>query len=171
MMTSDCIQSLKQLQALLEVVPATAYTHASPILSGATIGEHTRHVVEFYQCLLSQIQYPGATDFRVNYDLRKRSFELEQNSNAAADFISELCEILHQLGDSDLPLQLEGWYCTAADNSKIIQSSLQRELLYNLEHSIHHQALIRAGLIELNLQHLLPADFGVAPSTLRAKMS
>jgi hypothetical protein len=241
MMTFDCIENLRQLQTLLRVLPAKAYTHASPLLSGATIGEHTRHVIEFYQCLLSQIQsaaevstaqfevmpdrYQGQRQSiagtevpAVNYDLRRRSYELEQSSEAAVEFISGLCAILHELGDSDLPLQLEGWYgskeaatnqvsnsseqntleicsfpstsgsCNTHEDNSIglentfddtskkfsrtsISSSLQRELLYNLEHSIHHQALIRAGLIELNLQHLLSVDFGVAPSTLRARMA
>ncbi len=40
-----------------------------------------------------------------------------------------------------------------------------RELLYNLEHSIHHQALIKVALF--NSTHIkISESFGVAPSTL-----
>ena len=48
-----------------------------------------------------------------------------------------------------------------------VKSSFERELLYCLDHAIHHQALIKIGLKELELSHLVSPDFGVAYSTLR----
>jgi hypothetical protein len=42
-------------------------------------------------------------------------------------------------------------------------------LAYCLEHTIHHQALIKIGLMELNLIHLIDQHFGVAPATIRFK--
>ena len=48
-----------------------------------------------------------------------------------------------------------------------MKSSFERELLYCLDHAIHHQALIKIGLKELHLSHLVSPDFGVAYSTLR----
>ena len=46
-----------------------------------------------------------------------------------------------------------------------IDSNYFRELLYNLEHCIHHQALIKVAVLQL--EHLqIDADFGVARSTI-----
>ena len=47
-----------------------------------------------------------------------------------------------------------------------VDSNVQRELAFNLEHAIHHQALIKIGLNQLG-QHM-ESGFGVAPSTLRS---
>jgi hypothetical protein len=53
----------------------------------------------------------------------------------------------------------------------LIESTLARELLYNLEHAIHHMALIRVGL-NLRFKYVLYQDnFGVAYSTLAAVQS
>lgn len=46
-----------------------------------------------------------------------------------------------------------------------IESNYFRELLYNLEHCIHHQALIKVAVLQLDYLQIDP-DFGVARSTL-----
>ena len=50
-------------------------------------------------------------------------------------------------------------------------TSVDRELLYCLDHAIHHQALIKIGLKELQIADLVGDDFGVAYSTLRYRAS
>jgi hypothetical protein len=46
-----------------------------------------------------------------------------------------------------------------------ISSNYHRELLYNLEHCIHHQALLKVALLPMkNIK--IDADFGVARSTV-----
>ena len=47
-----------------------------------------------------------------------------------------------------------------------IETNYYREILYNLEHTIHHMALIRVGLGEIG-RILVDEDFGVAPSTIK----
>ena len=51
-------------------------------------------------------------------------------------------------------------------NSERLDSNYDREVMYNLEHTIHHKALIKVGINELT-QMILPSSFGVAPSTLQ----
>ena len=48
---------------------------------------------------------------------------------------------------------------------------VDRELLYCLDHAIHHQAFIKIGLKELQIADLVEDDFGVAYSTLRYRAS
>ena len=46
-----------------------------------------------------------------------------------------------------------------------IDSNYYRELLYNLEHCIHHQALIKVAVLK-NENLKVDANFGVARSTI-----
>ena len=47
-----------------------------------------------------------------------------------------------------------------------IKTNYYRELAYNLEHTIHHMALIRVGIAEVSSLSV-PENFGVAYSTLK----
>ncbi|MBS1567180.1 MAG: hypothetical protein JST39_22545, partial [Bacteroidetes bacterium] len=54
----------------------------------------------------------------------------------------------------------------ANDTALSFSSSYYRELYHNIDHAIHHMALIRAGISAF--PHIsLPAGFGVAWSTLK----
>ncbi|WP_339837617.1 hypothetical protein [uncultured Flavobacterium sp.] len=46
-----------------------------------------------------------------------------------------------------------------------ISTNYERELLYNLEHSIHHQALIKVAVLK-NPSIKICENFGVAKSTI-----
>jgi len=50
---------------------------------------------------------------------------------------------------------------------KQVKSNLMRELAYNLEHAIHHMALIRIVLNQQFPDVKVDANFGVAYSTIR----
>jgi hypothetical protein len=67
----------------------------------------------------------------------------------------------------DYPLTLQGDFSENSVHHIQLLSSFHRELAYCLEHSIHHQALIKIGLIELGALHLIDESFGVAPATLK----
>jgi hypothetical protein len=49
-----------------------------------------------------------------------------------------------------------------------IPTNYYREVAYNLEHTIHHMALIRVGVNEVS-SIVLPDQFGVAYSTIKYK--
>ncbi len=54
------------------------------------------------------------------------------------------------------------------ENQVSIQTNYFRELLYNLEHCIHHQALIKVAVFQLeNIK--VTENFGIAPSTIEYK--
>jgi len=153
-MIKDCIANLTEHQELLLKLSDRQYQHQSELLSGASIGQHLRHVVEFYDCLLN-----GLSQQKINYEKRARSLELENNRKTAINKISSIKNQLLSLElNSRLNLEIE---------DLIIDTSVQRELYYNLEHSIHHQALIKVGLKEQNIGNMVNANFGVAPSTLK----
>ncbi len=48
-----------------------------------------------------------------------------------------------------------------------IPTNFYREMVYNIEHCIHHQALIKVALNEMEANHLINKNFGIAPSTIQ----
>jgi len=159
MIRINCRENLFQIKNLLQHLDDEAYQHPSAMLSGASIGAHVRHVLEFYSCLLSS---KGI----VNYDKRQRNQQVENSTQAAIGLINQVVDIL-ALTHEDYAIILEGVYSPNSDDVLQLKTSLNRELVYCLEHSIHHQALIKISLIELGELELIDQSFGIAPATLR----
>lgn len=154
-------ENLLQIKDLLGNITAAHYTTKPEILSGASIGQHVRHILEFYLLLVS-----GSFTGMVSYDKRKRDMELENDPELAIQTIARLLKGFDTL-DMDFPVKLEADYTAKGNSQNLINSSVGRELAYCIEHSIHHQALIKAALIALNLRNCTNEYFGVAYSTIR----
>lgn len=158
-MTSVFIKSVEALSGLVIMLQqlrnSASYNNPCEALSNATIGEHTRHIIELYQCLLN-----GYPEGKINYDDRKRN-KLYENDTVAA--IAVIKEIQQNMQQPDKPVNI---FCGTADDSVCIESNYYREVLYNLEHCIHHQALIKVALLTIKNINI-DSGFGVAPSTLQ----
>lgn len=162
-MISYCKENLKQIRTLISSLKEEQYQSKSQLLSEASIGQHVRHILEFYLCLLH-----GVSRGLVNYDDRNRDLELEQNPRFAIDCIDKICTDIQRL-NTELEIQLAGNFSSEGKTIKRIKTSVDRELAYCLEHSIHHQALIKIGLVEQKMAHLINEGFGVAVATIRHK--
>jgi hypothetical protein len=149
-------EALNSLADALQQLPEQSlYSNRCEALSNATIGQHTRHIIELYQCLIEG--YPTG---KINYDHRKRNQLYENDIPAAVAIIREIQQNLEQ-PDKEVSI-----FCGTDDNSVCIESNYYREVLYNLEHCIHHQALIKVALLSIkDIQ--IAEGFGVAPSTLQ----
>ena len=147
---------LTEQQNLLRKITAKMYTHNIPSLDGATIGGHTRHIIEFLEILLNSYHTN-----QINYDERQRNLELEKNPEQAIQAISEI------LSRINLPNKNLIMHQTVGTISLEIPTNFFRELLYNIEHCIHHQALIKVAFNEIKMSHLLNKNFGIASSTVQ----
>lgn len=162
-MKSYCIENLNQIKKLLLELNEEEYTKKLIHLSGASLGQHLRHILEFYQCLIQ-----GFETKIINYDNRKRDILIENSTLYAVQIIQEISTFLNEsIVKGDCILQTNFSYFEDAVQN--IPSSLERELAYCLEHSIHHQAIIKIGLIEMNKLHCIDEHFGIAPTTIRFK--
>lgn len=151
---------LGQLIDTVEQMDAVSYSSPLPILFGSSIGMHVRHIVEFYQCLLS-----GLDAELINYDARKRNPDLENDPSFACQFMQQC---MAQLEDIVTPLtSLQLIFSTSPDNQIQMPTSLDRELAYNIEHAIHHMTIIKMALTQCFPQIPLPRHFGVAYATQR----
>lgn len=153
---------LYQLKQLLEDLTDEQYSQRIALLSNASIGEHTRHIIEFFAELES-----GYENGCVNYDARKRDHKIETQRKQA---ISKLLWIVARAGKQNKPLLLESDFGIDNSNTCKVPSNYGRELLYNLEHTIHHMALLRIAVNEVSAISL-PVDFGVAVSTIKYRQS
>lgn len=151
--STTTIRDLDILQQLNNLIPALgpAYTQPVEAIGNSSIGDHIRHLLEFYQCLFEAIE----KGVEVDYESRKRNVSIASQPEVALLAIDHLHQNLIQIIE-DQPLRVQG-----------VPSSLGRELQYAFDHAVHHCALIKAGLFFLDLKHLVPDDFGVSPSTIR----
>jgi len=134
------------------------YKQPSNILFNATIGQHVRHIIELFLCLDK-----GYETGVVNYEKRKRDYLIETNKEFA---IGLMHKIISGIDKPDKKLLLEATYDENSDDFVLIESNYFREVVYNLEHTVHHMALIRVGITVI-AQVILPKDFGVASSTIK----
>lgn len=150
-------ETLQQLMYSLQNLTKDDYTKKISFLGNASIGEHTRHIVELFLQLLYGY-YKG----EINYDDRKRDKRLEEDIDFAMENIARII--------SEIDLENKNLYIISLYNNKEcgIASTYDRELMYNIEHCIHHQAIIKIGFLLLE-KNDLPYEFGFAKSTLRAK--
>ena len=146
--------SLNELVDLLNKLSNDDYSKPCEQLSSASIGEHTRHIIEMFQCLESQYEV-GV----VNYDKRNRNKRIETDTDFA---ISQIISVKNNLERDNKSIELQ----QIIDGEEIlINSNYHRELLYNLEHCVHHQALIKVAILIANTISV-DANFGVARSTI-----
>lgn len=147
-----------QLNTTLELLTPHQYTKPVKLLTNATIGEHVRHIIELFTCLDK-----GYKTGTVNYGSRARDHQIETNKDFAARLLKKICD---ELDKPDKPLALEASYEDSSETPITIATNYYREVAYNLEHTVHHMALIRVGVSEVS-EIALPEGFGVASSTLK----
>jgi hypothetical protein len=152
---------LVQIGEMLDTLTDEQYSRSLPVLSGASLGGHVRHVIEFFIELDR-----GYRTSHVNYDARRRDKAIEQQRAIA---IATLRRVAADLGKENKVLLLT----TATEASQTgfqVATNYERELVYNLEHAVHHMALMKIGIGAL-AAFQLPESFGVASSTTRYRQA
>ena len=156
MIAAHLQKQLESLSALLSQLSNEQYTRTIRHLGNATIGGHSRHILEILQCVLN-----GYGQGRVNYIHRHRNLELETNRELA---IITSHELSRQLNKTDKSLEL---FVETENGENMIYpfTTYLREIIYSIEHTVHHLALIKVALTEMELE-LVNGNFGVAYSTI-----
>lgn len=164
-MENYCKYNLDEINKLIVNLDQEQYTKPLHSLSNASIGQHVRHIIEFYLCLSK-----GLKEGVVSYDKRDRDLRLESDIYFTNYTISKIKSNL-LFGRENKTFILEGDFSSSPEFSSKIETTYFRELAYCLEHGIHHQALIKVGLQEMNLLNLIDENFGVTPATIRFRAS
>lgn len=145
------------LLALLQQLKQEDFQQKIVHLDGATIGQHTRHIIELLQCAEN-----AKTSGVVDYINRNRNLSLETDCPLAIQTIEQL---LVGLTTADHSLKLQTVENNGEVEKNFVQTTYHREIVYNTEHITHHLALIKVALIELGISVENPS-FGYAYATL-----
>ena len=106
----------------------------------------------------------GAQTGVISYDDRKRELRLNEDKAYALEAIDSIISRITYIQDKELSLKVS--YPCSEVKSNRIKSSLLRELHYNIEHLVHHMAIIKIGVMQ-HYPHIgLANSFGVSESTL-----
>ncbi len=150
-------EQLKSLTNLLLLLNDRQYNQKNVFLGNASIGGHTRHIVELLKCVTD-----GYNLGRVDYINRVRDLSLETDKMRATQ---ELTLMINEVMQPDKLIEL----VTEADEDgsiNVVRTTYFREIVYNTEHAIHHLALIRVALREMKLD-IVGDEFGMAYSTIK----
>jgi hypothetical protein len=153
---------LHQGELLLNSLCDEDYTRDLPVVFCSTVGGHYRHCLDHFQSLLQ-----GLDADEINYDHRQRNPRIENDREFA---LAETNRILHAFASIsrpflDCPINVRSKVNYGLDAAPPIGSTVGRELMYAVAHTIHHYALIAVMCAVLEIP--VPAGFGVAPSTLQ----
>jgi uncharacterized damage-inducible protein DinB len=145
---------------------AEKYSLVAPAPFDASIGQHFRHVLEHFHCLLQ-----GTVTGEVNYDSRERNPRIETEVPFAIGATREVIRRFQTWTDSTIAQRCSTVSSLAyhSDSPSLISSNLGRELAYCIGHAIHHFAIIRLLCSHVGVQ--VPPGFGYAPSTLKYQSS
>jgi uncharacterized damage-inducible protein DinB len=152
---------LKQLSDAIRQMTEEDFIRPLLSLSQATVGQHVRHTLEFFICLEHGFEH-GV----VNYDKRAHDKLIETDRCIALAAIDRVSDFISSQTE-DRKLALEVGYEPHDDRFLTIETNYLRELTYNIEHAVHHMAIMKIGIREVAPYVQLSSDFGVAASTVR----
>ena len=125
------------------------------------VGPHIRHVSDHIHAFLD-----GVANSEIDYNFRTRNSETERDAAHALQLVQSQQAKLLQVQESAIAhsVRVHSEIGFEQSQSGYFQSSIAREMLYLINHTIHH-----AAYVKLNLRHAgiaLPAHIGLAPCTL-----
>lgn len=152
----------KQITQLLDMMDGNDYAKPLEIFNGSTLGQHFRHILEFYHCLLS-----GAERGTIDYAQRERDPRIEQDPLIAKQAFERVLHALDRLEENRSLSVKADFSAENASDRPLVRSSVGRELMFAYDHAVHHLAIIKIGLHTCAPQVLIDPNLGVAPSTVK----
>lgn len=144
---------------VLQEISDEIYTTFIPSLNG-TLAGHFRHIIEYYNVL-----FEGLEKEKIVYSARKRDKSIEHSSKNAIKSIKNIQGDLDRIiSADDIPISISDDLPNEIHTT--IQSNLSRELLAVYTHTIHHNAIIKIGILTIAPHTKLTEHFGIAPSTI-----
>lgn len=151
-----------QITNLLDCVDTKAYKQPLNIFKGSTLGQHFRHILDFYQCLLN-----GLDQSLVDYSSRQRDPKAEIDPGYARQAFMNLAVSVDQLPESQTVMVRTDFFNDEKNRRPIVQSSIGRELMFAYDHAVHHLAMIKIGIGVACPDLELDENLGMAPATVK----
>lgn len=88
MLTNITSDTFLQLRTIIHQLSDAEFIEKLELLNGSSIGQHVRHILEFYICLSD-----GIKTGEVDYDKRVRNLSIENNPYYAIRLLDELSTV------------------------------------------------------------------------------
>ncbi len=162
----DCITGTKniirQIKDLLELLDQNQYAKPLSIYNGSSLGQHFRHIFDFYQCLALDI-----SNGSIDYGRRERDPGIERDPQYAKAAFTKIEQALIHLKE-EAPIDvLADFSSDRSVRRPTVKSTVGRELMFVHDHAVHHMALIKIGFQIAFPELDFPINAGIAPSTIR----
>ncbi len=145
---------------LLTVTTLPVHAYRFSAQGQSSIGAHVRHVLEFLQVLADQL-----ADGVIDYESRAHNAAYESDPEIVAHILPQLHQTLATALETHgayYPLLLRETVMVGGEKIPFT-TSLGREILFMVQHAVHHLAIIRMQAAALNLA--MDENFGVAVAT------
>ena len=147
---------------LLGRISPETYSQPLPLFNGSSIGQHFRHIVDFYGCLQR-----GVNEGRVDYAQRQRDARVETEPDYAALILTEFMRQLEAAVEIAAVEVVADFSSELNETRPVVQSTVGREMMYAYDHAVHHLAMIKMGLKATAPTLEIDKNLGVAPSTVK----
>lgn len=150
-----------QINHVIAQLQPEEYRMPLPEFEHNSLGQHFRHILEFFQCLEA-----GASGGTIDYAARNRN-PLYENHPDIALAAFEAFSVALPAFDATAPVQVRAEF--GSDERPVYDSTVGREMLFVYDHAIHHLAIVKIGLHCCFPQVAAEKDLGVSPSTIKAR--
>jgi hypothetical protein len=153
---------IQQMVELLGKLDAEPYGKPLQLFNGSTIGQHFRHILDFYGCLMR-----GVEEGRIDYAKRERDIRVEMEPPYAAGLFEKYTGQVARLVENEAIEVVADFSSDFNEERPVVASTVARELMYAYDHAVHHLAMIKMGLKVACPAVEVSQGLGVAPSTLK----
>ena len=156
---SSLLDLLNEMRAMIERVDDESYSAPARGRNAGGVGGHVRHCLDHISALIAATQTGLCA-----YDRRKRGTAIETCRATALRCILDLEADVLRLDYRLLEVPVDVETHVDTDGSFLVTTStIGRELVFVISHTIHHNALIAHLLEEREID--IGARFGLAPAT------
>lgn len=158
MLRKALINSLTQITVILDVTEKLPKDKAVLFYQDTHAGKHVRHVLDH---LLTFIR--SAENGILDYNRRHRDSVIERDWRAARVQLMTIIDALHTIPIEENDLHVLSEIDASSTVNQTFVSNAPREILYLINHTLHHAAYIRLLAKECHIN--LPEHIGIAPAT------
>ena len=152
------VDALSQFKDLLELCNEKQYIQTNEFGS-SSIGKHVRHVLD--HCHVFVKSYESAL---LDYNERRRNTEVEKNIELAKEEVLYFIQWFSEKEITQDELDIKTEVSFSETNNVLMKSNYQRELIYIINHTVHHAAYASLVLKTLGIS-AIPEKIGLASST------
>jgi len=152
---------IHQINHVISQLGPEEYRKPLPEFEHNSLGQHFRHILEFFQCLED-----GTGTGTIDYAARNRNPLFENHPDIALAAFGAFSSVLATF-DPTTPVQVRAEF--GSDDRPGYDSTVGREMLFVYDHAIHHLAIVKIGLHCCFPHVRTEKDLGVSPSTIKAR--